>query len=157
MRSMLPTGPSGDLNVRRLHEVLSVVSDRAGDFFSGVGVIVTAEPERLPLTALRDERPELDDDLTASLVRLSRPGSPFHDGFHILSPQGQILRVAQYFSPPIMRNVVIDRRRPIGARHVAALYGSALPGVRMTGIAGQAGSVSIFVEGAEVASGETRC
>lgn len=157
MRSVLPKGSSDDLNVRRLHEVLSVVSDRAGEFFSGVGVIVTADPERLPLTALRNERPELHDDLTVSLIRLSRPGSPFHDGFHILSPDGHILRVAQYFSPPIMRDVVIDRRRPIGARHVAALYGSALPGVSMTGIAGQAGGVSIFVDGAEVASGGTQC
>lgn len=155
MRSVPPKGSSCDLNIRRLHEVLSVVSDRAGDFFSGVGVIVTADPERLPLTALRDERPELDDDLTVALVRLSRPGSPFHDGFHILSPQGQILRVAQYFSPPILRDVVIDRRRPIGARHVAALYGSVLPGVLMTGIAGQTGGVSIFVDGAEITSGET--
>lgn len=150
-------GLSGDLTFRRLHEVLSVVRDRAGATFSGVGVVVTREPEGLPLIALRNESPELDDDLTVSLVHLSRPGSPFHDGFHILSPQGRLLRVAQYFSPPILPGVEIDRRRPIGARHAAALYGSALPDVLMTGIAGQAGGVSIFVNGAEVASGEAQC
>ena len=153
MKSPHSVSSPGDLNVWRLNDLLDVVRNRAGAYFSGIGVIVTEDPDSLPLTPLRDECPELDQDLTMTLARLSSRGSPYHDGFHILSPQGRILRVAQYFSPPILRDAVIDRRRLIGARHVAALYGSALPGVLMTGIVGQAGGVSVFVDGADVTAG----
>jgi hypothetical protein len=156
MKYTLPTSSPGDLNVQYLRNLLNIVRDRAAASFSGIGVIVTADPDNLPLTALRDQHPDLDADLATTLIRLASQGSPYHDGFHVLSPQGRILRVAQYFSPPILPDAVIDRRRPIGARYVAALYGSAVPGVLITGIAGQAGGVSIFVDGADVAA-VTQC
>lgn len=134
----------------RLQALLSAIQTSAGNHFSGVGLIVTAHPGELPIVPLRDTEPPTDGDVVSVLAAFSAPESPFHDGFHVLSPEYRIIRVAQYFSPPIIRGARIDRTRLIGGRYVAALFGSALPGVDSTGVASATLGVSIFEHGRDV-------
>ncbi|GEO86455.1 hypothetical protein GCM10007920_36040 [Ciceribacter naphthalenivorans] len=60
------------------------------------------------------------------------------------------MRVAQYFSPPIVEDVTIDRTKKFGGRYLAAAFGSALPSVIATGIIGIDLSESIFTSGIDV-------
>lgn len=66
-----------------------------------------------------------------------------------MNGKGELTHVAQYFSPPIVRDVYFDRCRPIGGRFVAGLLGSTLPGVPMTGIVSEGLGLSIFENGRE--------
>tara|TARA_R110000850_G_scaffold253692_1_gene378915 strand:+ start:154 stop:375 length:222 start_codon:yes stop_codon:yes gene_type:complete len=67
-----------------------------------------------------------------------------------MNRSGKLTHFAQYFSPPIVREAVLDRHRLVGGRFVAALFGSAIPGVLMTGIVGLNSGLSIFRNGEEV-------
>lgn len=136
-----------------LFELLQRVQDLAGARFTGTGLIITARPDALPIVPLRSTSPPLEGDVARILAAASQPDSPFHDGFHVLSPDFQILRVAQYFSPPIVPTARIDQGRLVGGRYVAALFGSALAGVEMTGIASGVSGVSIFQHGVDVSEG----
>lgn len=136
-----------------LFELLQRVQDLAGSRFTGTGLIITARPNALPIIALRAATPAFSGDVAGILAGASQPDSPFHDGFHVLSPDFQVLRLAQYFSPPIVPTAHIDQGRLVGGRYVAALFGSALADVEMTGIASSASGVSIFKKGVDVSEG----
>ncbi|MDV5393033.1 hypothetical protein [Shewanella xiamenensis] len=118
--------------------------------FSGAGVIISDSPANLPIVNLRDTPPKLSGSVVGILSELSSYKSKYHDGFHILNRKGEITHVAQYFSPPIIKEVRIDNVRPVGGRFVAALFGSAIPDVIMTGVISERHGLSIFVDGKEV-------
>jgi len=134
--------------VRDLSNILSSAAKVAGVQFSGLGVLVSDAPDNLPLFPLR---PDLAADAKAAaaevLGEISVVGGPLHDGFHILSAELSVSRLSQYFSPPIVPNLVIDRQRPIGGRYLAALFGSKLPAVMMSAIATPAHGIVIFADG----------
>jgi hypothetical protein len=56
--------------------------------------------------------------------------------------------VSQYFSPPIVANT-LDRTKLFGGRYVAALFGSAIQGVELTGIASRGFGIAVFKDGSE--------
>lgn len=85
-----------------------------------------------------------------ALIAISDAGSEFHDGFHILSPNLQLVRVSQYFSPPIVSGINGDPARRLGGRYMAALFGSILPGVLATGVASTDYGVVVFEQGREL-------
>lgn len=137
--------------VGRLRNLLTSVKQIAGSDFSGIGLLICDRPEDLPIVALRDRSlPRSTDDLIAILAGISSMRSEFHDGFHILSTDFMLLEVAQYFSPPAQEGLIIDRSKPIGGRYLAAQFGSAIPGVYMSGIASDTLGVAVFQDGAEV-------
>lgn len=139
------------LIIERLGETLEQVQRSAGVDFSGMGVIVCDAPERLPLFPIR--RPmagAIDDDLVDRLAAVSLMQSEFHDGFHVLSSEWTLTLVSQYFSPPILDDVDVDRSKRFGGRYLAALFGSALPFVRATGIASNGFGLALFQRGKEV-------
>jgi hypothetical protein len=117
--------------------------------FSGVGIIVCDTPICLPIINLREDFPTISGTTAEVLSHLSSTKSKYHDGFHIINQAGLITNIAQYFSPPIVLNVNIDRSRPIGGRFVAAIFGSAIPGVLMSGIVSEGHGLSIFENGHE--------
>src|SRR3546814_19949309 len=67
-----------------------------------------------------------------------------HDGFHVLTPELKIEKVAQYFSPPIVPEVRIDRQKRFGSRYLAASFGSMIPDVLATGISSREFGVTDF-------------
>lgn len=138
------------VGVMELKGLLSSVRANAGPLFTGTGLLVSDEPGRLPLYPLRDPVVlPLADNITECLARVSVPASALHDGFHVISTSGQLLLVAQYFSPPIVHGAHVDYRRPFGGRYLAALFGSTLPSVVMAGIASASLGVAVFRNGRE--------
>lgn len=142
----------GDVLVDRLFALLAAVSQAAGADFSGIGVIISDAPDRLPIMSLRSAQPMLlpTTNAAALLATISKPQNEYHDGFHVLSGELEPLLIAQYFSPPIVPNLAIDRSRRFGGRYVAALFGSVLPGVCATGIASNDFGNAVFAQGHEV-------
>jgi hypothetical protein len=133
-----------------LRILLREVWEQSGADFSGIGVIVCDNAKGLPIISLRDDAPITEGSVADILANVSQCASRFHDGFHIINGTGKLTHVAQYFSPPIVREAGFDRRRVVGGRFVAALFGSAIPGVLMTGIVGVKSGLSIFSNGEEV-------
>jgi hypothetical protein len=135
-----------------LIELLVNVDKRAGVDFSGTGVIVTTRVDDLPILAMR---PVSDPGEVANvadlLAAISNPAHEHHDGFHVLDPDLRILRLGQYFSPPIVLSAQIDRTKRFGGRYLAALFGSTLPSVLATGIASCDFGIALFRNGQEIA------
>ncbi|WP_112922947.1 diadenylate cyclase [Escherichia coli] len=119
-------------------------------YFSGIGVIICNNPDSLPITSLRNIDPIQNDSTLELLSRISNKNSKYHDGFHILDEAGNVTYTAQYFSPPIIENISFDSSRLVGGRFVAALYGSCIDEIKLTGIVGERGRLSIFEAGKEV-------
>lgn len=137
--------------IDRLREMLMQVQLHAGVEFSGVGVIVCDVPERLPIVPIRSSStPSLRGTVVDRLVEISSIHSEFHDGFHVISSNWELTLIAQYFSPPIIEDANIDRTKRFGGRYLAALFGSALPGVSAVGITSNGFGLAIFQKGAEV-------
>lgn len=144
------TMPSAPL-VSRLRDTLLRIQHAAGDDFSGIGLIIHQDDAVLPIFPLRlgVEAPEATC-VEAALAAIASTHSDLHDGFHLLSTNWRITAIAQYFSPQILPNIKIDRSKSFGGRYVAALFGSALPGVILCGIASNHFGLAIFESGREV-------
>jgi hypothetical protein len=140
-----------EASTARLCRTLRDVMKRRTLDFSGVGVIICNSPENLPILPLSRSVPRFEEaDLVSQLVAIASRSSDFHDGFHVMSEAWRLTRVAQYFSPPIVADAVIDRSKRFGGRYLAALFGSAIPGVRLSGIATEGFGIAIFLGGREV-------
>ena len=136
--------------IDELRNVIWKVQTVAGHNFSGVGLLICDTPEILPILPLRPlSIPSNKRDLITALAAISNPESEYHDGFHVVSSDWRLSRVSQYFSPPIVDNAIIDRSKIFGGRYVAALFGSAIPCVQLTGIASRGFGTAIFKDGAE--------
>lgn len=134
-----------------LVDVLVEVQSRAGKNFSGAGIIVCDDPFSLPLFPIRLANDRIYSKLLVDeLTEICLAQSEFHDGFHIISSNFGLTSISQYFSPPIVKDVKIDRTKRFGGRYLAALFGSALPKVNFIGIASNGFGVAIFERGAEV-------
>ncbi|WP_321853401.1 hypothetical protein [Paraburkholderia tropica] len=137
--------------IEDLRDILSDVKRLAGRNFTGIGLLVSDTPQTLPICSLRPvDFLVADTGLVALLARISTKDSEFHDGFHVLTGSFDVAKIAQYFSPPIVKGLKIDRSKIFGGRYLAALFGSTLPGVRATGIASIGFGIAIFQNGQEV-------
>jgi hypothetical protein len=137
--------------VLRLRSTLWTVRQMAGPDFSGIGLIVHTRDADLPIYPLRSGCfPTLPSALCEALASIAVWQSDFHDGFHLISTDWALTAVAQYFSPPIVKRVVVDRTRLFGGRYLAALFGSVIGGVELTGIASNDFGLAIFKRGREV-------
>lgn len=137
--------------INELITTLQKIQHAAGAEFSGIGVVICDTPDDLPIFPLRLENPSFSGaDLISQLTEASLLKSNFHDGFHIISSEMKIRRIAQYFSPPIVFAATVDRTKSFGGRYLAALFGSALPHVMATGIASNGFGIAIFKNGKEV-------
>jgi hypothetical protein len=134
-----------------LVDLLNKVQSLAGRDFSGIGIVICDVPEALPMFPIRLANNKFGcSNLIDDLVKISSLHSEFHDGFHVISSNFELAVVAQYFSPPIVEDVKIDRTKRFGGRYLAALFGSSLPKVRMVGIASNGFGLAIFQHGVEI-------
>lgn len=132
-------------SIEDLRDILRDVVKRRTIDFSGVGVIVCNSLKSLPILPLSKSEPRFEEcDLVTQLVAIASRSSEYHDGFHVISDAWRLTRVAQYFSPPIVADAVIDRSKRFGGRYLAALFGSAIPTVRLSGIASEGFGIAIF-------------
>lgn len=137
--------------IKQLRITLSRVREAAGQDFSGIGIILCADGTNLPICPLRPAGYLLESgNLIETLAKIASVHSEFHDGFHLITENWRLTQVAQYFSPPIIRNAKIDRTKQFGGRYLAAQFGSALPGVILCGVASNGFGLAIFQSGVEV-------
>lgn len=135
-----------------LKSILLQVSNATTSEFTGVGLILYKTLKDLPISGLRKVNPEgivlpsNDRDRIVSIINsLNTFRSNYHDGFHLISEQGDLTHLCQYFSPPICDGVTIDYTK--GGRFRAAQYGSCLNDVLAVGVIGQIYGPFIFIEG----------
>ena len=133
-----------------LRSLLKNIANQAGSNFSGVGLIIYDSIESIPIVSLRESSPKSSGNLTDMLARISSDDSDYHDGFHLINKNWELTHVSQYFSPPILRGVSINRSRNIGGRYVAAQYGSGVGGVILSGIASNGFGMAIFKDCEEI-------
>lgn len=139
--------------IKQISRLLTDVRDRSNASFSGVGILVADDPALLPIMPLRPKSVWCGARTALELLtEVSDTSSEFHDGFHILSRDLDVTLLSQYFSPPVVAGIVIDPARRVGGRYIAALLGSALPGVLAAGVVSTTYGVAVFYNGQEVDS-----
>ena len=135
----------------RIFNLLEKASELCGSEFTGTGVIVHPEPSKLGLFPIAfDAGFQPSESVEQTIADISKPDSPWHDGFHILNPALELVAVSQYFSPSVIQDLSIDRERPFGGRYLAALFGSKIDGMIATGIATRSLGTVVFREGREL-------
>ncbi|MNJ25063.1 hypothetical protein D3C77_194990 [compost metagenome] len=135
---------------QKIIKILSETASIAGENFSGIGIIVWNEEYELPIFPIKENAviPK-SGNLSWDLAKISTTENELHDGFHILTPTLKLVRVSQYFSPPIIHGISVNRERSFGGRYLAALFGSALPGVKLSAIATPSLGIAVFENGQE--------
>lgn len=134
----------------KLFKLLSEASKLSGCDFTGTGVIVHPEPSELDLFPIAlDAEFGPQSSVEETIAQISKPTSRRHDGFHVLSPELELLAISQYFSPPVVKGLELDRERVFGGRYLAALFGSKIEGVLATGIATPTLGAIVFCDGKE--------
>ena len=137
--------------LQKLHTILSKLSDEAGANFSGLGIIVCDDIEKIPVAPLYTSTASITkDSLYKNLLNLSKSDSPYHDGFHILSSDLEITLIAQYFYPDPIKNFALDSKKRLGSRYYVAQVGSLIPQVLFTAVIGNNYGVCIFKNGRKV-------
>ncbi len=134
-------------------QILRECTERRTSDFAGVGVILYSSLEALPIFSLRDQEPEVIDSSPATtLALISSRKCSFHDGFHLMNHNLKLTHYSQYFSPPVVESVVIEKRNAVGGRYVAAAFGSTIKGVLLCGVVSTDLTLSVLQEGREVFS-----
>lgn len=139
-------------------EILLKVDEQSDDDFSGLGTVVYSDSSKIPIYPLNTNNIEAEsDNLIPTLVKISKVNSLYHDGFHFISSNFKLTHASQYFSPPIVRDIEIGKVRvAIGGRYMAALFGSCMRNVLLTGIVTKSNGIVIFKDGKEVYSKERK-
>ncbi|WP_081194612.1 hypothetical protein [Halomonas sp. BC1] len=134
----------------------SIASNRCRDF-SGTGVIFYSDLGKLPHLQLTtgNEKPSVtqlgDHDIASALASISTMCGPFHDGFHFIDMNSwQMTHLSQFISPPIPHDAA-QRFHGTGARLMAAMLASLLPGITCVGLVSQGGQVHLFYGGVDIA------
>lgn len=144
--------------IDKFKEILLKVEKEADDDFSGIGIILYSEINEIPVFPLHGNNIEVEEDeLVPTLVKISKINSSYHDGFHFISSNFKLSHTSQYFSPPIVRGIRVGKARvAVGGRYMAALFGSCIPSILLTGIVTKSNGVVIFKDGVEVYSKERK-
>lgn len=137
----------------RVGDVLRGIARRRDQNFSGVGLVFYDRLLHLPHLQLSNSYVHADpdklseDDLAIALSCISVTSNPLHDGFHFINARRwQITHLSQFISPPIPPDAA-HRFHGTGARLMAALLTSILPGIECVGLVSQGGSIQLFRHG----------
>ncbi|ORT51725.1 hypothetical protein ST37_05100 [Vibrio sp. qd031] len=136
-----------------LLDTLTQVKHLANHDFSGVGLVVYKDIKNIPIFPLHRQNFKINPNgLVSDLLEISSYSSEYHDGFHFISEDFEMSHVAQYFSPPIISNASVDYSKALGGRFMAALFGSYVQGVLLTGVLTRGNGIIIFEHGNTVYS-----
>lgn len=136
-----------------LVDTFTQVKQLATQEFSGIGLVVYKNIKSIPIYPLQQKIFKTNpNDLVSDLLEISSYNSEYHDGFHFVSEDFKMSHVAQYFSPPIISNANVDYSKSLGGRFMAALFGSHVQGVLLTGILTKSNGIIIFESGNTVYS-----
>jgi len=139
----------------KFKESLLKIQKLAGNDFSGVGIILYSEMDKIPLFPLRKANFTVNhSDIISDILEMASYNNQHHDGFHLLSSDFKITHTSQYFSPPIIPETEVDYSQKLGGRYMAALFGSSVEGILMTGVVTRSSGVVIFENGKKIYSKE---
>lgn len=121
---------------------------------TGLGVIFYATLDELLFLGL-DVPPVADGSLpvfgesaiATTLAQVSRVGSGWHDGFHFVDVEREVLsHLAQFVSPPLP---LLSATTPAaaGARHMTAVLASRVQGIHGCGVLTARSELSYFSDG----------
>lgn len=141
--------------IENFKKLLFKIDDASDDDFSGTGIVVYREIDDIPIFPLHHSNlAGWSCDIESTLIEISKISNPYHDGFHFVSSGFQLTHTSQYFSPPIVKNVILDRSKIVGGRYMAALFGSYLSNVLLAGIITKKNGIVVFENGVDIF---TRC
>lgn len=132
--------------------LLRVRNSIPNEDFCGVGVVVSADLERLPIASLcTDAHFPTQEDLAEQIVECSLYSRSCHDGFQIVSDQWQLVKRNQYFAPfPAAECRKLIGSVNVGSRYMAARFGSLIEGVVCTGLLSERDGIVVFEGGLPV-------
>ncbi len=152
-----PDAAASSSHVTRAEQVLRAIASDRGKNFSGVGVVFYERLTLLPHLQLTNNSENPDAGLFAgrelaeALSSVSSMASPLHDGFHFVDVASwKLTHLSQFISPPIP-DAAAQHCHGTGARLMAALLASLLPGIACVGLVSQAGDVHLFTNGVDAA------
>lgn len=142
----------------QVEHLLRSINRLACSDFTGIGLVFYKLPMRLPCRALGDQSlfeaglPVAGEERLAQvLAGISRRGSHWHDGFHLIDADTfRLTHVCQFASPPLaLLPEPAAGQEPVGARWQSAVAMSQLPGVALTALISSRGEPFIFEDGHE--------
>jgi hypothetical protein len=138
-------------------QLLKAISNHRSSDFSGVGVVFYDDLATLPHLQLTGDREEpdasrfADRDLALVLATISTMAGPLHDGFHFVEARSwRLTHLSQFISPPIPHDAA-QRFHGTGARLMAAVLASLLPGIVCVGLVSNGGEIHLFSGGVDIA------
>lgn len=144
-------------SIGRAEKVLRTIACLRDQDFSGVGLVFYEHLTHLPHLQLTDSSVKADlgrfaeVDLAIALSSISVMSSPLHDGFHFVEARNwQLTHLSQFISPPIPSDAA-QRFHGTGARLMAALLTSLLPGIVCVGLVSNGGEIHLFSHGNDAA------
>lgn len=137
---------------KEVYRLLKKIAEAAGNDFSGVGIIVYDE-DVFDENRHCDLRPDVhcphlhvaDEQMVTYLLGISAYGHALHDGFHMVNKEGYLTHVAQYFVPPIVKELSPNQEH--GVRLYSSMCGSMIEGVLFIGMISSNNQVFLFVNG----------
>lgn len=148
------------LPTNRAARLLKAIAQQRPANFSGIGVVFYQDLAQLPHLQLTNDEQQLnaarqtEGDLASRLAGISVMSSPLHDGFHFVDARcWQLTHIAQFISPPIPCDAG-QRFQGTGARLMAAVLTSLLPGISCVGLVAHNGEVHLFKGGIDISEQE---
>ena len=159
-RTSMASNPDAAANansIAKAEQVLRAIACLRDEDFSGVGLVFYERLAHLPHLQLTGSSVMADlgrfseVDLANALSSISVMSGPLHDGFHFVDVASwKLTHLSQFISPPIP-DAAAQHCHGTGARLMAALLASLLPGIACVGLVSQAGDVHLFTNGVDAA------
>lgn len=137
--------------------LLTEIDRKKDQDFTGLGIIVYKDLENLPVTPMKIIDADIAlpvssyDQIVQILLKVSKLTNQLHDGFHLISYEGKLTHLSQYFSTPIIKGA--QEEFQYGSRHRTALYGSYMESVLFCGICSSYEPPVLYVKGRKVGFG----
>lgn len=117
-----------------IYKLMRAIQKKEKEKFSGIGLVIYDE-KTFDSNRHCDLRPEIkcpryhitDDKICDYLAEISNYDHDLHDGFHMANSDGYLTYVAQYFVPPIIKNLMPNQSH--GVRIYSSMCGSMIEGV----------------------------
>lgn len=137
----------------KLRDIFLKVILKTKSNFSGLGLILYGDDEAIPVYPMRYNVPGIPTTkIFTFLNEISSVESDYHDGFVMVNSGWVLTKACQYFSPPIIDDIRLERTTGFGGRYLAALFGSKVAGVKLCGIISQKKEIILFKGGLEIYS-----
>ena len=104
----------------RLALLLRDIAIDVGEEFTGTGLIVSDRPGLLPIMSLGPPAALWEGDVRSIVADISVASSGYHDGFHVLGPNFDVICLSQYFFPPTWP-IAYTGGRHIGSRYLSGV------------------------------------